>query len=183
LSQRQGILRQRDVPVLGALAAMPMALATLTVNVGTLQGEGFMKPEAQAIDGGKVNLMVQRWGRLEKPPALRDTEHGRKAVCGLSPNERQGGPVTLEDMQREASDAPGAEAHGSRSEVIAILSVQAGGLKLGGGEKRRRFAQELREQAALTDGGWLGTFALATELESRTHLLTQWGHERSPFVS
>ena len=45
------------------------------------------------------------------------------------------------------------------------------------------FAIELSQQADLTDIGLLGTFALATELESGNHLLTQWGHEISPFVS
>ena len=42
---------------------------------------------------------------------------------------------------------------------------------------------ELREQADFPDRGLLGTLTLAAELESRDHLLTQWGHERSPFLS
>ena len=49
-------------------------------------------------------------------------------------------------------------------------------------DEGRRFAVELSEQAYLTDRGLLGAFALATELESRKHLLTQRGHAMPPFV-
>jgi len=41
---------------------------------------------------------------------------------------------------------------------------------------------ELGQQADFSDRGVLCPFALATELKSRDHLLTQWAHETSPFV-
>jgi hypothetical protein len=41
---------------------------------------------------------------------------------------------------------------------------------------------ELGQQADFPDRGCLSPFALATEVESHQHLLTQWGHELSPFV-
>ena len=44
------------------------------------------------------------------------------------------------------------------------------------------FVVELGQQADFPDRGFLSPFALATEVESHQHLLTQWGHELSPFV-
>ena len=46
-----------------------------------LQGEGFVEPESQAIDGGEVDLIVQGCGGLEETPDLLDTEDGGEAVC------------------------------------------------------------------------------------------------------
>jgi hypothetical protein len=42
---------------------------------------------------------------------------------------------------------------------------------------------ELGQQADFPDIGGLSPFALATELKRCDHVLTQWGHELSPFVS
>ena len=42
---------------------------------------------------------------------------------------------------------------------------------------------ELSQQAYRTDLGLLGTLSLATELKRSAQVLTQWGHEISPFVS
>ena len=75
-----------------------MDLEALTIGVRDLEGEGFMEPEAQAIDGGEIDLIVEGGGRLEEPPDLLNTQHGRETVCGLRANERQSGPVTLQDV-------------------------------------------------------------------------------------
>jgi len=92
-------------------------------------------------------------------------------------------PVALEDVLREEADATVADAHGSRGKAIDIFPVQEGVLKLLFGEQVGRFAIELSQQADFTDIGFLSPFALATELKRGNHLLTQWGHEMSPFVS
>jgi hypothetical protein len=57
--QHEGICGQGDVPVFGALATMDMDLEALTIDGRDLQGESLMEPEAQAIDGGKIDLGVQ----------------------------------------------------------------------------------------------------------------------------
>jgi hypothetical protein len=41
---------------------------------------------------------------------------------------------------------------------------------------------KLGQQADFPDIGFLGPFALATEVEGRNHVLTQGAHETSPFV-
>jgi hypothetical protein len=39
-------LRQGDVPVFGALAAVDMDLEALAIDVGDLEGKGFMEPQS-----------------------------------------------------------------------------------------------------------------------------------------
>jgi len=55
---REGLGGQRDVAVFGALAAVDMDLEARAIDIGDLQEEGFLEPEAQAIDGGEVDLVV-----------------------------------------------------------------------------------------------------------------------------
>ena len=180
--QSQGICGQGDVPVFGALAAVDMDLEALAIDVGDLQGEGFMEPEAQAIDGGEVDLVVQGGGGREEPPDLLHTEDGGETVCGLRAQEREGVPVALEDVLREEADAAVADAHGRWGEAIDVFPVQEGALQLLFGDAVGGFVGELSQQADFPDIGCLGPFAFATELERRNHVLTQWGHEMSPFV-
>jgi hypothetical protein len=44
--QSEGIVGQGDVPVCGTLAAVDMELEALAINVGDLEGEGFMEPQS-----------------------------------------------------------------------------------------------------------------------------------------
>src|SRR5712691_8043329 len=81
--QREGLGGQRDVPVFGALATMNMDLEALAIDVRDLEGEGFMEPEAQAIDGGEIRLVVEGGGRREESLDLLHTEDGREPVGGL----------------------------------------------------------------------------------------------------
>jgi hypothetical protein len=68
---------------LGALAAVDMDLETLAINVGALQGQGCMEPEAHAIDGGKGDWVVERGGgRPESPTASTLRTAGRWWVVG-----------------------------------------------------------------------------------------------------
>jgi hypothetical protein len=181
--QLEGVLRQRDVSVFGAFASMDMHLEALGVNVGDLKREGFVEPESKAIDSGKIDLIVQGCGGLKKPPDFLDTEDGWETVFSLSANERQGMPVTVEDVLRAKPDAAGAHTHGRWSEAIDVCAVQEVGLKFRFGDHVWGCAIELSEQAYFTAIGLLGTFAFATELERIDHLLTQWGHEMSPLLS
>src|SRR5512134_1571947 len=92
-------------------------------------------------------------------------------------------PVALQDMLGEESNAAGAETHGSRGEVVNVFTVQEGGLKRGCGDQIRGCAIALSEQADLSDISLLGTLSLTAELKRGDHLLTQWSHETSPFLS
>ena len=91
-------------------------------------------------------------------------------------------PVALEDVLREEADATGAEAHGSWGKAIDIVAVQEGVLQLLCRDAVGCFVGELSQQAYFPDRGFLSPFALATALKCGQHVLTQWGHEISPFV-
>src|SRR5688500_12531320 len=156
---------------------------TLAVDVGALKVETLVQPESQAIDSGEVDLIVQGGGGLEESPDLLNTEDGGETVFGLSPNQRQRMPVTLEDVLIEKPNATVADAHGSWGEAIDVFAVQEVVLKLLFRDHVRRFVVELRQQTNLTDIGLLGTLPLATELKRGNHLFAQWGHEMSPFLS
>jgi hypothetical protein len=142
-----------------------------------------MEPESHAVDGGEVDLGVQGSGRLEQTPNSFNTEDGGKAVCGVRPHQRQSVPITLEDVLIEKAEATVAEAHGRWCKAIDVCAVQAVVLKLLFGEHVGRCARELRQQAYCSDIGLRSSRAFATAWERGNHLLTQWGHERSPFVS
>jgi hypothetical protein len=181
--QTQSIFGQGDVAVFGTLAAVDMDLEALAVDVGNLKVESFVEPESQTVNGSEVNLVVQGCGWLEEPPDLLDTEDGGEAVFGLGANERQRMPVTLEDVLKEELDATVADAHRSRGESVNVFPVQEVVLEFRFGDEVWGFAIELREEADFPDRGLLDTLALATELQCGNHLLTQWGHGISPFVS
>jgi hypothetical protein len=72
--QSQGIRRPGDVPVCGARAAVDMALEALAITVGTLQEEGVMEPQSQALDGGAGDLVVERGGGRQESPHFLHTE-------------------------------------------------------------------------------------------------------------
>jgi len=149
--QRECICRQGDIPVFGALAAVDMDLEALPIHIGDLQGEGFMEPEAQAINGGEVDLVVQGSGRLEEPPDLLHTEDSGELVDGRRTHEREGMPVALEDMLIEEANATVADAHGRWGEAIDVFAVEEVTLKLLFRDAVGCFVVELGEQADFTD--------------------------------
>jgi hypothetical protein len=86
--ESEGILGQGDVPVFGALAAVDMDLEARAINIGNLQEEGFLESEAQAINGGEVDLIVEGCSRLEDTSDFFNTEDSGEAVGGLRAQER-----------------------------------------------------------------------------------------------
>ena len=126
--------------------------------------------------------MVEGGGGREEPLDFLHAEDSGKPVGDLRTNEREGMPVALEDMRREEANATGAEAHGRGGEAVNVFAVQEGALQLLCRDAVGGFVGELGQQTDFPDIGCLSPFALASELESRKHLLTQWGHKRSLFV-
>jgi hypothetical protein len=122
-----------------------MDLEALAVEVRALEGEGFVEPESQAVDGGEGDLMVEGCGSLEETPNCFTTENSGETVCGLRAQERQGVPIALKDVLREETDTTGAEAHGSWGEAVDIFAVPDGGLQVRCGEHVGRCALELRQ--------------------------------------
>jgi hypothetical protein len=162
---------------------MAMDLEALPGDVRDLQDEGCMEPQAQARDGGKGDLVVQRGGRRQEPLDRRHTEDGGEPVGGWCTQECEGVPVALEDVLRAKADATRADTHGRGGEAVAMFPVQEGVLEFWCREAVGGRVVARREQAYCPDIGCLGPFALATEVERGDHVLTQWSHELSPFVS
>ena len=178
--QQERSCGQGDVPVFGALATMALALAALPSAGRDLQGESRMEPEAPARDGGKGDLVVPGGGRLQEPLDLLHPEDGGEPVGGWRPQECQDGPGALEDVLRATAEATGAETHGRGGEAGDIFPVQAGVLECLCRDAVGGCVGALRQQTDCPDRGCLRPFALATEVESRDHVLTPWGHAMSP---
>jgi hypothetical protein len=127
-------------------------------------------------------LVVEGSSGRQETLDLLHTEHGGETVRDLGAYEREGIPITFEDMVIEEADATGAEAHGRGRQAIDVFAVQEVPLQLLFRDAVRGFVVELGQQADFPDRGFLRPFALATEVEGRKHVLPQWGHEISPFV-
>jgi hypothetical protein len=126
---------------------------------------------------------VEGCGCLEEPPDFCNTEDGRKTVFGVGAHARQGVPVALEDVLGAEPHTTGADTQGRGGEVVDVFAVQEGVLECGCGEEVGGCAIALREHTDFTDRGFLSPFACAAEVERGEHLLTQRGHEISPFLS
>jgi hypothetical protein len=179
----QWLFREGNIPVFSALAAVDRDLKTGAIDVGDLQEGGFVESESQAIDGREGDVVVQGGSGRQEALDLLHTEDGGEPVGGVRTQEREGVPVALENVRREEAEPPGAEAQGRRGQTSDIFPVEEVALEflcrdaVGGG------MGALSQEADFPDRRCLSPFALATEVESRNHVLTQWGHEISPFVS
>jgi hypothetical protein len=91
-------------------------------------------------------------------------------------------PITLEDVLIEEADAAGADAHGRWSQAIDVFAVEEGALQFRCRDAVGGCVVERSQEADFADIRFLGPFALAAEVESRNHVLTQCGHEMAPFV-
>jgi hypothetical protein len=60
-----------------------MDLEAWAVHVRDLEEEGFMKPQAQAIDRGQIDLVVEGSGSRQEVLDLLHTEHGGEPVRDL----------------------------------------------------------------------------------------------------
>jgi hypothetical protein len=156
---------------------------SLAVDVRNLEKESFVQSESQAIDGGKVHTVVQGWGHAEQATHFLHTEDSWEPIFGLRSNEVEELPIAFQNMEVEEADAAVADAHGGGREVIDVFAMQNVVLELGFGDEVWGFALELRQQAHLADRRLLSAFTLAPELKSGDHLLAQWCHEISPFMS
>ena len=126
--------------------------------------------------------MGQGSGGREETAHCFQAEESWEAVCRLGSHEVECLPVAPKDMGGEKTDATGAHAHGRGGEAIAVVAVQAGGLECLCGDHVRRCARELGQQTDLTERGFLSPLARAAELKRGNHVLTQGGHEISPFL-
>jgi hypothetical protein len=127
-------------------------------------------------------LVVERGGGRQEAPHFLHTEDRGEVVGGWRAQERQRGPVALEDVLREEANTTGADTHRGWGEAVDVFAMQEVALQLLFREAIGGFVVELREDADFSDIGVLRPSAFATEVERRDHLLTQGAHRISPFV-
>jgi hypothetical protein len=59
-------MRERDIAVLGALAAVDVDHVARAIDIAHLQGKRFVQAQPTAVDGGEVDTIVQRGGSVEE---------------------------------------------------------------------------------------------------------------------
>src|SRR5437763_13901085 len=104
---------------------MDMHLETRAIEVGDLQGEGFLEPESEAIDRGEVDLVVARGGGRQEAPDLLKTPHSGETLCIGRAAAWGGVPVALGDVWRGGADRTGGERHGGGGRNVRELAVEA----------------------------------------------------------
>jgi hypothetical protein len=86
-------------------------------------------------------------------------------------------------MLVEEAEATGAETPGRWGEAIDGFAGEKIVLQFLCRDTVGGLVGELGQQADFPEIGGRRPFALATELKRGDHVLTQWGHERSPCIS
>ena len=178
----QGVMRQGDRAVLGALAAVDVDQVARAIDSAHLQGKRFVQAQPTAVDGGAGDTMVPGGGGMEKTVHFFQAEQSRESVCRCGSHEVEGLPVAPKDVVGEEAEATVTDTHGTGRECSESFSVKQVWLEFRCRAEGRRCAIQLREQAYLSDRGLLRTFALATELQSGNHVLAQWCHDRPPLL-
>ena len=80
--------------------------------------ESFVKSKAAGIDGGEIGIILESFDLGKDGSDFFGAEDGRETSLGLSAEETENVPVTLEDVFVEEAYAAIADAHGIGGPVI-----------------------------------------------------------------
>jgi hypothetical protein len=86
-SQVEGVIRQRDGAVLGALTPVSVDHVARAVDVTHLKGERFVEAQSTAGEGSEGDAIVQRRQSLEESVDLLEAENGWEPLFGLGSHE------------------------------------------------------------------------------------------------
>lgn len=70
-------LRQRDIAILGALAAVDMDHHALAIDIGDFEIKSFVKPQTAGVDGAKIDVVVKGFDVGQNASDFIDTQDGR----------------------------------------------------------------------------------------------------------
>jgi hypothetical protein len=73
-------LGQRDIAVLGALAAVDMDHHALAVDIGDFEMEAFVKAQAAGVDGGEIDVVVEGFDVGQNTSDFFGAQDGGQAV-------------------------------------------------------------------------------------------------------
>ena len=102
---------------------MNMNHHSVLVDVGYLQMQALMKPEATGIDSSQVGIIMEGFNTPQDLVNFVFTEHGRESMFGLGFEDIEDMPVVFKDIGVEETDAAIADAHGVWSPPVNIFPV------------------------------------------------------------
>jgi hypothetical protein len=178
----EGRLGQRDVAVLGALAAVDMDHHASGVDIGDFEVETFVKSQAAGVYGGKISIVLKGLDSGQNASDFFHAQDGRKASFILGSEDSEDVPVALEDMLVEEAYPAIANTHGIRRPVVSVFAAEEIFLKLFFGNEIGRPAVGLDEHAQGPCIGLLRAFPFAVELKGLNHsVIPLCLHDTSPF--
>ncbi len=171
-----------DVAILGALSTVDMDHHPSGIDIGDFEMETFVESQAAGIDGGEIGVILEGFDLGKDGSDFFDAEDGRESSLGLSTEDSEDVPVSLEDVFEEEADAAIADAHGIGGPVIDVLSAEKIVLEFLLGDQIGGFAIELGEHADGAGIGLLGAFSFAIELKGLDRsVIPLCLHDTSPF--
>jgi len=180
--QMEGGKGEREVAVLGPLSPVDMDHHAGGVDIGDFEMETFVKSQSAGIDGGEIGVILEGMDLGKNTSDFFTAENGREASLGLSTEDSEDVPVSLEDVLEEEANAAIADAHGIGGPVINVLAVEEIVLEFLFADLIGGFAIELGEHANGAGVGLLSPFPLAVELKSLDRsVIPLCLHDTSPF--
>ena len=117
-------LRQRDVAVLGSLAAMDVHHHPLRINVPHLQVQRLFQPQSQGIDGPEVDGHPPGGAAVDDLMDLINGQHFRQSLRLLDLHPGQRLPVPPTGAGIEKLDAVEAHPQRAAGKGLVILQIQ-----------------------------------------------------------
>ena len=165
--------RQRDVAVLGPLAAMDVDHHPRAVDVADLEVQPLAEPEAQRVDGPEVGAVVGRADGGDEAADLVDGEDVGEPLLPGDAEPLEGGPVARGGVGIEELDAAVGDAERGGGELAVVLEVEEVVADLLLGEAVGRGVEVVGELPDGAEVGLLGAVGEAGELEVLEHALTE----------
>ena len=172
--QRPG--RQRNVAVLGPLAAVDMEHHPVAVDIRGLQMQRLLKAPATGIDGGEEGAVMKGVDAREHPAHLLSTQHRRQPELLLGAQIVEGAPVALKHMGEEKANPRMGDPHGVRRPFIDVPAMKEVILQLCFRDLIRRLVKELHQLAHGSGVGLLGAVPLAGQLQGAHRFFVPVGH-------
>ena len=114
---------QRDEPILGSLATVDVDEHAGAVDVAEFQGQPFLEPQAQGVDGPEEGAVVRRADGVEEPMHFGDGQDvGQRLVLGDAELEERG-PVARHAVGVEELDAAVGDLQGAGGEPAVVLAA------------------------------------------------------------
>jgi len=173
-------LGQRNVAVLGALAAVDMDHHAPAVDIGDFEMARFVKAQAAGIHGGEKEVVREVFDLGQKASDLFDAQDGWQAVFVLGAQDGKNVPVARQHMDVEKTNAAVADAHRFGRPAVDVFTMEEVLLELGFADQIGSLVIKLREHPHRAGIGFLSRFSFPIELQGCNHALIPIVHKDSP---